>query len=257
MKRRGYLIALLSILLLTLVSCSSNSNSDVTLPTSSGSKENAFTEKSNQETTEKNTVKVPEKKESATTYVPPVEKEMPTQEETEPPAPLTTVQVEVEPKESAVPAEQPVTGREDFVKEARFVTTENYHGSTHLVDVMNYGYTEVSEAQRQNYNINSMVIDEGGETLLFIPHEYGGNFKVQRIEYDPEAKGFYLRDILFTMELIQDDAISLKMYIPETAPSVLITYEKEGEFIAQTIPTYDGQNGGIHLDKGFSVKTTE
>ncbi len=141
----------------------------------------------------------------------------------------------------------------DFIKDPVYHISSSSNSQADYIDVQFYGTAEVDEDKYRNYNVNKSILEEPGDTMVFIPKVYGGNFKIHRIEYEPETHGFYIRDKVMDIELKQDDIVLVKTILPESAPQLLFSYEKEGEYLVQTIPSVSGRDGTLMLHKGFNL----
>lgn len=213
-----------------------------------------FKEESNLPEEEKPIEKLePEKKEEEKTQsvVNPEPNEKPVQEKQEQKA-TEVVEIAVEDKNEPDNNEPPEVNW-DFIKDPVYHLSSSSNSQADYIDVQFYGTAEVDEDKYRNYNINKSILEESGETMVFIPKVYGGNFKIHRIEYEPEMQGFYIRDKVMDIELKQDDIVLVKTIIPESAPQLLFSYEKEGEYLVQSIPTVSGMDGTLILNKGFHL----
>lgn len=243
-------------LFLFVTACGSNINTVEPSTSNNEKKESEFKEKNDANKPEENQQEKPAEK--------PVEEKSEKKEPTENPKPNEKPAEEKkevkEPEVKEIVVEEKTTNNgakpdhnQNFFKDPIYDVKNGNQEHTDLMDVEYYGNSEIDEEHLRNYNINKSVIDENGQSMIFIPKIYGGKFKIHHIEYDPEKHGFNLGEQLMEVELKQDDVVLVKMYIPETIPQIIMTYEKDGEFFVQTIPRMNGVSGDVRLDKGFKI----
>ncbi|MDO5718095.1 MAG: hypothetical protein Q4P34_03845 [Tissierellia bacterium] len=203
----------------------------------------------------KEIVELPEKKEEVVEENKSLENPEPNPkpEETPKKEPPEIVKITIEDnEESSEKPEKPIQ-QDGFIKNPNYEIADPDNEKENYMDIYYFG-TTIDDAKLRNYNMNTTIINEDGESLLFVPQVYGGSFKINYIEYDPDKGGFWMKDTIVNgIELQQDDAVLLKMVLPETSPNIIITYEKKGEFLIQTIPVYEGLTGDIRSDKGFKI----
>lgn len=241
------------LIFLSITACSSNINRLEPNTGNNEKKESEFTEKNDsnkpeEKTVEKTVEEKDEKKETITENPKPNEKPVEEKKEVKKPE---VKEIVVEEK-TTKPDDKP-NHNQKFFKDPIYDVKNSGAEQTDIMDVEYYGNNEVNEENLRNYNINRSVIDENGQTMIFIPKIYGGKFRIHHIDYDPEKHGFNLGEQLMEVELKQDDIALIKMYIPETIPQIIMTYEKEGEFFVQTIPRMNGVSGDVRLDKGYKI----
>ncbi|WP_425539659.1 hypothetical protein [Microaceticoccus formicicus] len=246
-------ILTIMILFLFITACGSNINTFEPSTGNKEKKESEFKEKNESNKPEEKPVEKPieEKQEQKTvTNENPKPNEKPVEEKKEVKEPEVK---EIVVEEKITDVDTKPDHNQKFFKDPIYDVKNSNSEHSDILDVEYYGNNDINEENLRNYNINRSVIDENGQSMVFIPKIYGGKFRIHHIDYDPEKHGFNLGEQLMEVELKQDDIVLIKMYIPETIPQIIITYEKDGEFFVQTIPRMNGVSGAVRLDKGFKI----
>lgn len=144
-----------------------------------------------------------------------------------------------------------IKGPEETEEEESEEISDNLLGSD-VMELRYYG-REYFDLEAENYQLSSVILDEGGESMVFIPKVAGGTFNVISVEYNPEENNYILGHNIFSKILGQSDAVVIKTLVPEGSPNVMVEYENPGSYKAQMVIAYDGMTDIVQAQKGFEL----